>query len=422
VKTIFLTHNLEQLDRPALHKLFSDLMFSVEPCYNRCSKYVNFRRQININRIAYDSGGFAFLLGKIREPPNPKRTCQIYRLLGYTEWDFLVQLDLPPQYYMPREERIQLIKKSAEYYWMMHGELNTDRLLGVVHGWTEDELHLSLKLLEDPDELAVGCNFSTMKPYAHDYIQKRIALGSYNVKTVLAEKIVATPSCLSEMKGLCPAGAPSISKTIALGSYAGTKNSIAWSKKKSNKVLQRVPKNVVFERLCVAMNMLRNREVFVLGGSGPNTAHLLFLLGGMYVDGASWRLAAKLWRIYVPGLGEFSVGRKKIAKRLNDEAIEVMKEHFNSSPLNTITFQEFLKKITSETKNFEWRALWNAYVLKIEEQIANQYANDPESYYKYLKKRWSNSPYWRKILEYCWRRTIKPYVQTKLTVFIKSSF
>ena len=196
------------------------------------------------------------------------------------------------------------------------------------------------------------------------------------------------------------------------------KKSIATHSGSAEKVLQRVPKNVVYERLCIAMNMLRDREVFVLGGSGPNSAHLLFLLGGRYIDGASWRLAAKLWRIYVPELGEFSVGRKRIAKRLNEEAIKVMREYYKDS-LFGISFEEFLKRISARSGGFELRALWNAYILKIEEAIANEYANDPDRYYHYLKRRWANSPYWRRVLEFCWKRIKRPYVQDRLDVYLK---
>ena len=92
MRYIFLTHNLDDVDRIQLHKLFSELMFSVEPCYSKkASRYANIRRVLGLdNRVAYDSGGFAFLLGRIKEPPNPRRICQIYRLLGYTDNDFSI--------------------------------------------------------------------------------------------------------------------------------------------------------------------------------------------------------------------------------------------------------------------------------------------------------------------------------------------
>jgi len=389
LRLIFLTHQLEEIDRVQIHKLFNEMMFSVEPLYEkkRVSSFVNVRRVLGLDkRVAYDSGGFAFLIGRIKKLPDPHKTCIIYKLLGFTDNDFLIQLDLPPQYYMSKEERIELIKKSAEYYWIMVNELKTDKLLGVVHGWTEDELKLSLELLEDPDRLAVGCNFSTMKPYVHGYIGKRrkcVAIGSYNVKTVLPERLIATHSGSAE------------------------------------KVLQRVPRDVVYERLCTAMNMLRDREVFILGGSNPNTAHLLFLIGARYIDGASWRLAGKLWRIYVPELGEFSVGRKRISKRLNDEAIKVMKEYYKESPFSDMPFEEFMKRISANSGGFIFRALWNAYVLKIEERIANEYANDPDRYYKYLRKRWSNNSYWKHTLDFVWKRMKKAYVQEKMDIYLK---
>jgi len=373
------------VDRPAVLKYFREFMFSVEPLYDKgAGRFARFRSVVD-GRVAYDSGGFAFLLGKIKSPPDPKRTAQIYRILGYTEKDILIQLDLPPQYYMSREERLKLIEKSAEYYWVMRSELG-ENLLGVVHGWTLEELKYSLSLLEDPDRVAHGCNFTTMKVYVHDYIQKkRVALGSYNVKSVLAER-VATPSCTAEMV-VCR---------------------------------KRVPRRVVFERLVLSMNLLREKEVFVLGGSGPNSAHLLFFLGGKYIDGASWRLAAKLWRIYVPHLGEFSVGRKKIAKRLDGTAVATMKEYYRDFPCS-LSFDEFIKEISRSSGGFELRALWNAFVLKIEEKIANEYSADPDRYYVYLRKRWDKSPYWKKILDFCYRRIVRPYIHYDLTIFFKEN-
>jgi len=397
--TVFLTHNIEQLDKPAVHKVFDKLMFSVERLYtNGYLKYRGFRGRIN-GRVAYDSGGFAFLLGKIKRPPDPKLTVAIYRTLGFNHKDFLIQLDLPPQYYMCKYERIRLIYESAKNYHIMVNELGSN-VLGVVHGWDLEELKLSLELLRDPDKICLGTYLPVTKVYAHKYI----GLGSFAVKTVLPEKLVG------------------------LGSYANTKNSIAWSRKtvatpsaNAEKVLQRVPKKVVYERLVMAFNLLRDYQVFCLGGSGPNTAHLIFYLGAKYIDGSSWRLAAKLWRIYVPELGEFSVGKKRIAKRLNDKAVQVVKEYYYDSPLKDVPFHEFLSKIRQNgTESFLLRALWNAYVMKVEEQIANQYSNDPDKYYRYLKRRWENSP-WKRTLEFVAKRIKQPYVQSKLTVFLKTN-
>ena len=386
--SIFLTHNIDQLDKPAVFKIFNRLMFSIEKLYTRNHlKLKGFRERINsVKQVAYDSGGFSFLLGKIKQPPDPKVTVAIYKALGFREKDFLVQLDLPPQYYMSKNERLRLIYESAKNYHIMVSELGSN-VLGVVHGWDVEELKLSLELLRDPDKVALGTYFPVTKVYAHKYI----GLGSFAVKTVLPEKSVEL----------------------------GPRKTVATPSANAEKVLQRVPKKVVYERLVTAFNLLRDYHVFCLGGSGPNTAHLIFFLGAKYIDGSSWRLAAKLWRIYVPHLGEFSVGVKRIAKRLNDKAIEVMKEYYYDSPLKDIPFHVFLGKIRQNgSEAFILRALWNAYVMKVEEQIANQYSNDPDRYYKYLCRRWENSP-WKRNLEFVVKRIKQPYVQTKLTVFIK---
>lgn len=418
---IFLTHNIEQLDKPMVHKIFEKLMFSIEPLYEKVSlgKYVGFRRIFSNHVIAYDSGGFAFLLGKIKQPPDPGKTVRIYKSLGFNRKDFLIQLDLPPQYFMCKEERIALIVKSAQYYHYMRSKLNGN-VVGVVHGWDLEELKLSLELLLDPDKIALGTYIPVTKPYA----MKTIGLGSYAARAVLPEKTVATPSCLAESKTFFKTLG---NKLIGLGSYANTKNSIAWSRKtiatpsgNAEKVLQRVPKKVVYERLTLAFNLLRDYEVFCLGGSGPNTAHLIFYLGAKYIDGSSWRLAALLWRIYVPELGEFSVGKKKIAKRLNDRAIAKIREYYYESPLRDISFNHFIAKIKQNgTEAFVLRALWNAYVMKVEEEIANNFACDPDRYYKYLSKRWSNSP-WRRVLDFVTRRLKQHYVQYRLTLFLKN--
>ena len=395
---VFLTHNIEQLDKPAVHRIFDKLMFSVEKLYtNGYLKYRGFRSKIN-GRVAYDSGGFAFLLGKIKRPPDPKFTVAIYRTLGFSEEDFLVQLDLPPQYYMSKDERIKLIYESARNYHIMASELGSN-VLGVVHGWDAEELKLSLELLTNPDKVALGTYFPVTKVYAHKYI----GLGSFAVKTVLPEKTVATPSCLAESKTLIKSG------TKIIATHSGS----------AEKVLQRVPKKAVYERLVTAFNLLRDYEVFCLGGSGPNTAHLIFYLGAKFIDGSSWRLAAKLWRIYVPELGEFSVGKKRIAKRLNDKAINVIREYYYDSPLKDVPFNVFLSKIKENgTEAFLMRALWNAFVMKIEESIANEFSNDPDRYFKYLMNRWNNSP-WKRTLEFVSRRIKQSYVQSKLTVFLK---
>ncbi len=66
---------------------------------------------------------------------------------------------------------------------------------------------------------------------------------------------------------------------------------------------------------------------------------------------------------------------------------------------------------------FYYRALWNAFVTKVEEEIANEYANDPDRYYEYLLKRWSSNSFWRNVLKI----VRSSYVQSRLTVYLKNA-
>lgn len=365
---VFLTHRLDQFERPAVHEYFDDLMFSVEPVFGRLGAFSGFRRFLKCRRICYDSGGFKFLIKGVLDV-DPREVALYYKALGFNDCDFLIQLDLPPSYYMSKSERLRLIEKSAAYYHVMADVLKSSNLLGVVHGWAEDELLYSLSLLEDPGVVAAG-SFVSPPVYAHDYIQKsRIALGSYIAKSVLKEKIKS------------------------------------------------VPRRAVFERLVVAMNLLRDREVFMLGGSNANTLHIMFLLGARYSDGAAWRLATKLYCIMIPELGRFSIGVKAISKRLNDQALKTLKEYHSESPFSFLSFNDFIVQLRND---FITRALWNAWVLKVEEQIANEYACDPDRYYEYLRERWANNSYWRTILNFVWKRMKHPYIQPKLDIFLKT--
>jgi len=328
--------------------IFNDLMFSVVPAYLNVKRFVNYREKLNGKRIAYDSGGYHFLIGKIKQPPNPYRTIEIYEKLGYTNNDFLIQLDLPPAYFKPKHERLQLIRKSAEFYHIM---LRKIKVLGVVHGWEEDELQYSLDLLES---------------------ENKIAAGTYAATSVIA-------------------------------SHAG----------QAEMVLQRTPRKVIFERLVNISYLLKNYEIFMLGCSNPNIIHIAFLLGVKFTDGGSWRLAAAHHVIFIPEHGRFSIGKKRISKRLTD--FSLLKKYYCESPFE-VSFNDFVQMLRSD---FKVRALWNAWVLKYEEKIANEFATDPDKYHKYLYKRFEKSKFWSQVLRFVWSKYKQKYVQTDLRIFLK---
>ena len=328
--------------------VFDDLMFSVAPAYRNIKRFINFRKSLN-GRVAYDSGGYQFLIGRIKDPPDPLRTVDVYRKLGYRESDFLIQLDLPPAYFLPKDERLKLIRKSAEFFHVMKAELKN--VLGVVHGWEQDELQLSLELLTADNILSVG--------------------------TYAATSIIASHAAQAEM------------------------------------VVQRTPRKIIFQRLVDVSYLLRDYIVFMLGCSNPATIHIAFLLGSKYADGGAWRIAAAHHVIFIPEHGRYSIGKKRISKRLTD--LSLLKKYYYESPFEP-SFNDFVQMLRSD---FKVRALWNAWVLKYEEKIANEFATDPDKYHKYLCKRFEKNKFWSHVLRFIWSKYKQKYVQTNLKIFLK---
>jgi len=289
------------------------------------------------------------LIGRLKQRPNPYRTIEIYKRLGFTDNDFLIQLDLPPSPHFGPEKRRELIEKSAEFYHIMSHELD---VLGVVHGWTMSELKYSLRLLECDKQIGVG--------------------------TYAATSVIASHAAQAEM------------------------------------VLLRVSRKTIFERLVNVLQLLRDYDVFMLGSSNPNMVHIVFLLGSRYTDGGAWRIAASHGVIYVPGDGRYSIGKKNISKRLKNP--NVLREWYLESPFRDVPFTQFYNMLIHD---FKARALWNAFALKKEEEIANQFSSDPDRYYRYLLKRFKDNRFWRNVLKFVWTRYCQKYVQSDLEIFLR---
>ncbi|RLI73696.1 hypothetical protein DRP04_15475, partial [Archaeoglobales archaeon] len=134
---VFLSHQVECVGkRPYIEDYFNELLFSVVPFY-RYTNGEGFRNKFGSNhRLVYDSGGFQFLVGKLKNP-DPLKTVAIYKKMGYTDKDILIQLDLPPVYHQSHEERCRLIRKSAKFYHIMSKHVP---VIPVIHGWTLEEL------------------------------------------------------------------------------------------------------------------------------------------------------------------------------------------------------------------------------------------------------------------------------------------
>ena len=84
---------------------------------------------------------------------------------------------------------------------------------------------------------------------------------------------------------------------------------------------------------------------------------------------------------------------------------------------------QFKKKVLKhnyEATPFVLRAMHNAFVLKCrEEEIANEYVNDPDRYYQYIKNRVRKRAILSKRLTALWKRLKQPYVQEDLRVYMK---
>ncbi|OYT57450.1 MAG: hypothetical protein B6U76_00980 [Desulfurococcales archaeon ex4484_217_2] len=366
MRFIYLTELLEEVGFSDIVKMFSEVMVSVEPAYSSPLKFINVRKRLP-QKVCWDSGGYAFLSGKLKQPPDPRKTIWIYKRLGYTSNDFLMQLDIPPYFFMDKQKRLELIKKNAEYYYIMKSELKDANLLPIIHGWTYDELEYSLSLIEDPDKVGLPSNVPIM------------AFGSYIAKTALKE--VATP----------------------------------WNNFEAAKA---IPIKLILDRLIHAYNLLKNYNVFQLGGGQPNTVHIAFLLGAKYADGSGWRFHAARGVVYIPGYGLRQITeRGHHAKRITAEEVSLLREAYLNSPFHGYGFEEFLRQLKARDA---FRRLWNAWALKYEEKIANEYANNPDRYFSYLLRRFEKAhPVWAKRLQYMFRRIKQPYVQSKLTIYIK---
>jgi len=524
MRKIYLTDQVT--GHPDIKPISNEIMFSVADFYRNPEKARDYRSIFtDQHRLAEDSGGFQFLMGKLPlEKCDPMKTVEIYKNIGVTRRDFPIQLDLPPRYSLSKEERIALIVKSAEFYHMMCQEI--DWTVAVVHGWTYEELRLSLDLIEDPDKLAAG-SFAATATRTKDVMRKigagtfygsqyKWVMGGLNsheprtfgvgankltpcvVDNVVSNRptMVAAPNngdppntivldhigtqsrlaagCFQQSGSfVCNhlANTPSRMNALAVGSWSighatklrftggrdpkvigiganqqsgryvlneagNRKGCMATPGCTAEQVVQKTPQKVIWERLALVLNMFRGRELFMLGAASPHDQHMIFLGGARYGDTSAWRLKAYLAEVYVPENGSVSIGYKGKPKP-SKEDLRILRECLRDSthPLCGMSLERFLTigKMNMgewrktfpgnewEIKPFSLRALHNAWVLKFrEEVIANQYANDPDTYFHYLlHHRFKGHPNLTRKLKFLWQRFKRPYVQSSLELFLK---
>ncbi|MFW9998307.1 MAG: hypothetical protein ACFFD4_40085 [Candidatus Odinarchaeota archaeon] len=358
-----------------LQNTFDELLYSVVPYYNNSSKAEGFRDNFNNHhRLIYDSGGFSFLTGKLKGEPDPEKTVQLYKKMGYTSKDLLIQLDLPPAHFNTIERNFELIETSANYYFKMAEEI--PQVVPVIHGWTVSELRHSLDLLQNisNDYRAFGCN----------RVSSTVSFGTYRV----TESVLATPVSFDE--------------TVL--------------KHRMNKM---VTKKVIFDRLYNVSQILKDFKVFAMGGSNPNVAHLLFWLGFKTTDGAAWRLNATWWTIYLPEKGSYSIGKTTRNKKLDEEG-EILLANCGCPVCKGLSPAQRLEILQAgKSRGFHARAIHNAWCVKQEELIANDYSCDPDGYTDYLIDRWRDNRFWKKWFKYMRNRVKKNEIQEDLMIYFK---
>ena len=355
-------------------RFIKQVLHSVMPFYNKNPPKHFFSKWMGVKKC-YDSGGFAFLMGNISEEKlNPDRTIQIYHQLGYEKDDILLQLDLPPYYFTNKEKRRELIDKNVRYYFYQKSKIKN--IVPIIHGWEKAELNYNLQKL----------NGTISKTVATCYNGNLVAIGS-NL-------------------------ALSKSKQIAMGSYLAT------SKDKKRRVsFEKVLKHIYY-----ALKVLKNYEVIVLGAGNINISHILFSLGAKATDGCSWRIDAAFNRFYIPGKTPVSFwnGKRYTGRKPNDEDFKILQEVHSEKehPYSYLSFDKFLDGLK---KKSTVRQYHNAFVLYLEEKIANLFENAPDRYFKYLENRFQSYSNKRhlNVLKYLHKRMKYPYIQHNLEVFIK---
>lgn len=529
---IYLTDVARGRDTGKVADLSNHVMVSVSDFYKKPSTADGFRENYGMTKIhsaGWDSGGFQFLMGKLKVPgmvrlkgistpvpPNARATIDLYKRIGAQKHDLPIQLDLPPRYDLPPEQRRLLIEQSAVYYWEMVQELPT--VVPTIHGWTLEEIEYNLELVEDPDKLAAGSmvpmanstwTMGNMNPHngrvaAGMFVapkksatasmngmwgqnrkkKKKIAVGSYkpldgsvnyiehtdNVANSKRKELrrkrkriaTAAPGTLDvrggkafvdmvksrHKKQIVATPAPGrVDSGISQPNNMPSRRKARINTKKKKKT---VPYGVIIDRITMVMNRLReDYDVFILGGASPHMTHQVFLSGAKWTDTSAWRIKAVLGEIYLPdhssGHSSFGVGYSQKARingrlhgpeRMDDEAVRILKDCLADPrhPYSGMYWKDFMRvahmlmpkfkrevlKRNYPARPFVLRARHNAFVLKFrEEETANEYINDPDRYYKYLKKRLAPRKILSNRLTKLWNKLKRPYVQSDLRVYAK---
>ena len=416
-------------------------------------------------------------------PINARKTIDVYKRVGAKAHDLPIQLDLPPRYDIAPALRRMLIERSVGYYYEMLPEIpnvvptihgwtleeieynlelveDPDKLAAGSMTSLSNSTWTMGNMNPHDGRVAAGTFTAPEKSvvdYVHSRKRKDVAVGSYksldgsvnyvdhtdniaNAKRVeLRRRRVATPSPGKVDAGIgLPSNMPG--RKRAVGSYVAT--AVRNSKK-------RVSYKVILDRIAMVTNRLReDYDIFMLGGASPHMQHQLFLSGANWTDTSAWRIKATLGEIYLPehsnGHNAFGIGYSQKAringklrgpKRMDQEGVVILKECLADPrhPFSGMYWKDFMRlghllmpKFKREclkrhypTTPFILRGMHNAFVLKLEEEIANEYVNDPDRYYKYLRKRLRPRKILYNRLRSLYDRLTRPFVQQDLRIYAK---
>jgi len=225
---IFLTDQIKsRAGSGTVVTLSKEIMMTIADFYKKPENAEGFRKKYGMtsrHRTGWDSGGFQFLMGKLKMnetemlpcgvevPVNAKETINLYQKVGVEKHDYPIQLDLPPRFDQSPEIRKQLITKSVGYYYEMAAEIRS--IIPVVHGWTLEEMKFNLEALEDPAkaEMAMGTFLTANR-------------GNWTMGNLNPHKGVGTGTFLAPKKSAVDSVHPSKSREIAVGSYKALHNS-----------------------------------------------------------------------------------------------------------------------------------------------------------------------------------------------------
>ena len=406
-------------------------------------------------------------MGKLQNP-DPLKTVQLYKSMGLTDADFPIQLDLPPRWHLPRDERLRLIERTAIFYHIMVQHISST--IPVIHGWTADELRYALSLIEEEEKFekllgvgsyeatsvvsprAVGsflCDAYPQPPLLNCSGHPPMAVGTFlasNYRTTPPGRRAAIGTFLGEtapriLDHVVSNGKPRVVATPNEHHVVsnGKPRTIATPHHRAEQTVLRTPSRVVMDRLAMVLNMFKDRELFMLGGASPNDMHILFCAGAKYADSSSWRIKAMVANLFIPYDATIvSVGTTENAPRPNKGQIKVIQESLRepTNPLNGMTVKSFLELVSLNQGEwrkrdghakwgwtpFDARAAWNAWVLKFKEQItARDFACDPERYHNFLlKHRFNGHPNLTRKMESIWSALKQPYTQETMSIFLKT--